>query len=185
MSDINEKIKKKESLKYKSHRKKSIKSSKNKENAKNDNLMLTKIEEFIEIDKKNENFKDETCLLKNLNKLFLNEDEIGGNNLIGYTIDGKRNTVIKFNRSPTTLAIEKFTLPTKEKDKNDNFQVSNKKNDAKSKSKRKPSLIYSKNFIDKVELNNMTENTDNKENINLVKKFKDNYQSEDDEEKKK
>jgi hypothetical protein len=53
MSDINEKIdKKKDSLKIKTIRKKSIKSSKNKENAKNDNVMLTKIEEFIEIDKK-------------------------------------------------------------------------------------------------------------------------------------
>ena len=186
MSDINEKIKKKESLKYKSHRKKSIKSSKNKENAKNDNLMLTKIEEFIEIDKKNENFKDETCLLKNLNKLFLNEDEIGGNNLIGYTIDGKRNTVIKFNRSPTTLAIEKFTFPTKEKEKekNDNSQISDKKNEIKSKSKKRSAFIYRKNFIDKIESNNMTENADNKENINLMKKFKDNYQSEDDEEKR-
>lgn len=187
MSDINAKIeKKKDSLKLKSHRKKSIKSSKNKENAKNDNLMLTKIEEFIEIDKKNENFKDETCILKNLNKLFLNDDEGGGNNLIGYTIDGKRNTVIKFNRSPTTLAIEKFTFPTKEKEKekNNNLQLSIKKSDLKSKSKRKSSLIYSKNFIDKIELNNMTENTGNEENINLMKKFKDNYQSDNEEEHK-
>jgi hypothetical protein len=185
MSDINEKIvKKKDSLKTKSHRKKSIKSSKNKENAKNDNLMLTKIEEFIEIDKKNEHFKDETCILKNLNKLFLNDNETGSSNLIGYTIDGKRNTVIKFNRSPTTLAIEKFTFPTKEKEKNNNLQISNKRNDVKSKSKRRSSLIYSKNFIDKIELNNMTENTDNKENITLMKKFKDNYQSEDDEKHK-
>ena len=185
MSDINEKIvKKKDSLKTKSHRKKSIKSSKNKENTKNDNLMLTKIEEFIEIDKKNEHFKDETCILKNLNKLFLNDNETGSSNLIGYTIDGKRNTVIKFNRSPTTLAIEKFTFPTKEKEKNNNLQISNKRNDVKSKSKRRSSLIYSKNFIDKIELNNMTENTDNKENINLMKKFKDNYQSEDDEKHK-
>ena len=185
MSDINEKSeKKKDNLKVKSHRKKSIKSSKNKENAKNDNLMLTKIEEYIEIDKKNENFKDETCILKNLNKLFLNEDESGGNNLIGYTIYGKRNTVVKFNRSPTTLAIEKFTIPTKEKEKNDNLHISSKKNDVKNKSKRKSSLIYSKKYIDKVDLNNMTENTDNKENIKLMKNFKDNYESDDEEEHK-
>ena len=191
MSDINEKIeKKKDNLKVKSHSKKSIKSFKNKENAKNDNLMLTKIEEFIEIDKKNENFKDETCIVKNLNKLFVNEDEGGGNNLIGYTIDGKKNkknTVIKFNRSPTILAIEKLKIPTKEKEKNDNLHISTKKNDVKSKSKRKSSLIYSKKFIDKDDLNNMSENKENKENkenIKLMKNFKDNYQSDDEEEHK-
>lgn len=187
MSDTNEKIeKKKDNLKLKSHHKKSIKSSKNKENAKNDNLMLTKIEEFIETDKKNKNYKDETCILKNLNKLFLDEDnQSGANNLIGYTIDGKRNTVIKFNKSPNSLAIEKFTFPTKEKEKNNNLRVSTKKTDAKSKSKRKSSLIYSKNFIDKSELINITENTDNKENINLMKKFNDSYESQDEEEDKK
>ena len=192
MSDINEKIdKKKDSLKSKSIRKKSIKSSKNKENkenAKNDNVMLTKIEEFIEIDKNNKNFKDETCILKNLNQLFLNENEGGGNNLIGYTIDDKKNTIIKFNRSPSSLAIEKFRFPTKEKEKekekNDNVQISNKKNEMKSKSKKRSALIYRKNFIDKNEENNMTENADNKENIDLMKKFKDSYESDDDEESK-
>ena len=179
MSDINEKIdKKKDTLKIKSIRKKTIKSSKNKENAKNDNVMLTKIEELI--DKKNKNFKDETCILKNLNKLFLNENESENNNLIGYSIDGKRNTVLKFNRSPSLFAIEQFRFPSKEKEKekNDNFQI------IKSKSKKRSAFIYRKNFIDKIESNNMTENADNKENINLMKKFKDNYQSEDDEKRK-
>jgi hypothetical protein len=179
MSDINEKIdKKKDTLKIKSIRKKTIKSSKNKENAKNDNVMLTKIEELI--DKKNKNFKDETCILKNLNKLFLNENESENNNLIGYSIDGKRNTVLKFNRSPSLFAIEQFRFPSKEKEKekNDNFQI------IKSKSKKRSAFIYRKNFIDKIESNNMTENADNKENINLMKKFKDNYQSEDDEKHK-
>ena len=83
-----------------------------KNNNKNDGLMLSRIEEFIEIGNGQKGLLD-TCVLKNLNQLFLNKDGVNNkdNNIFGYTLDNKNNTIIKFNKSPNQLQIEKFTFP--------------------------------------------------------------------------
>jgi hypothetical protein len=128
--------------------------------------MLSRIEEFIEIGKKGASLQDrllDTCILKNINKLFLNKN--GGsskeNNMIGYTIDNKNKTIIKFNKTPNQLHIEQFSFP----DKN-----------VKNKKFRKLTNNDSYNF----DYNNISEH---KDNINFLKKFKEDYNLSDPEKK--
>lgn len=144
-------------------KKQHLRSCKNRENSKKNNdkisgLMLSRIEELIEIGHKGVNLNDrllDTCVLKNINKLFSNKnDENNKDNMIGYTIDNKNNTIIKFNKSPNQLHIEQFTFP-------DNIEQ-----------KKKSSKEIREDSNKKVELNNLTEK---KENKNIIKKIKDDY----------
>ena len=78
-----------------------------------DGLMLSRIEEFIEIGKGERGFLD-TCVLKNLSKLLLIIKRLNKNdNMFRYTFDNKNNTIIKFNKSSNQLQIEQFTFPDK------------------------------------------------------------------------
>ena len=152
----------KDGIKKKQH----LKSSKNRNNSKNNKipgLMLSRIEEFIEIrhGEKGMNLKDrllDTCVLKNLKHLFLNKEDENNkdnNDMVGYSIDNKNKTIIKFNKSPNQLQIEQFIFPDKDK-------------------KRSEKYLINDDSFDKIDLNNISEN---KGNINFIKKFKDNYQS--------
>ena len=152
-----------------------LKSGKNKLNLKKDKepeLMLSRIEEFMEYGKFKDRFID-TCVLKDLNKLFLNknaninsnDDQNNDNNLIGFSIDTNNHTIFKFNKTPNKLEIERFILPDKKQKKN-NSRINE----------------YTNESIEKVDLNNISEN---KGQINFLKKFNDNYQSEIEESKKK
>ena len=137
-----------------------------KNNNKIDGLMLSRIEEIIEIGKGERGLLD-TCVLKNLSKLLLNKnDDNKDDNMFGYTFDNKNNTIIKFNKSPNQLQIEQFTFP----DKNNNIKKIGKK-------------IYKMNSdsYDMDRLNNISEN---KENINFLKKFKESYESDTENSKK-
>ena len=128
-------------------------------------LMLSRIEEFIEIGKKGMSLQDrllDTCILKNINKLFLNKngENDKDNNMIGYTIDNKNKTIIKFNKTPNQLHIEQFTFP----DKNE-------------KNKKNRKLTHNDSYLD---YNNISEH---KDNINFLKKFKEDYNLSDPEKK--
>ncbi len=123
-----------------------------------DGLMLSRIEEFIEIGNGQRGLLD-TCVLKNLSRLLLNKnDDNKDDNMFGYTFDNKNNTIIKFNKSPNQLKIEKFTFP----DKNDIKKISKK------------TYNINNDSFDVEDINNISEN---KENINFLKKFRDDYQS--------
>ena len=157
----------------KNTKKQHLKSCKNRSNSKaniNDNgvsgLMLSRIEEFIEIGQANKgiNLKDrllDTCVLKDLKKLFINKDDENNkdNGMFGYTLDNKNKTIIKFNKSPNQLNIEQFIFPDKMQKNKRNTEVYD---------------INNNDSFEKVELNNISEN---KDNINFIKKFKDNYPS--------
>ena len=131
-------------------------------------LVLSRIEEFI--------FKDrfiDTCVLKDLNKLFANNNNNDKNednpdnmnhNIIGFSIDTYNHTLFKFNKSPNKLEIERFVLPDKKQKK------INKINECQNES------------MEKINFNNISEN---KGHLNFIKKFNDNYQSELEESKKK
>ena len=156
-------------------KKQHLRSCKNRENSKKYNdkiagLMLTRIEELIEIGHKGVNLNDrllDTCVLKNINKLFSNKNDENKNddNMIGYTIDNKNNTIIKFNKSPNQLHIKQFTFP----DKTDLKKKYSK--EIRENSNRKDN-----------EINNLTEK---KENKNIIKKIKDDYYLSEPEESKK
>ena len=148
-----------------------IKKDKNKLNIKKikePELVLSRIEEFI--------FKDrfiDTCVLKDLNKLFANNNNNDKNednpdnmnhNIIGFSIDTYNHTLFKFNKSPNKLEIERFVLPDKKQKK------INKINECQNES------------MEKINFNNISEN---KGHLNFIKKFNDNYQSELEESKKK
>ena len=153
----------------KNGKKQHLKSSKNRNNSKNNNnkvpgLMLSRIEEFIEIGHGEKGLKErllDTCVLKNIKKLFLNKDGENNkenNDILGYSIDNKNKTIIKFNKSPNQLQIEEFIFPGKKKKNNEDYNV-NVLND------------YS---TDNPDINNISEN---RGDFNFIKKFKDNYQS--------
>ena len=156
---------------FKNSKKHNIKISKNRNNSKNHNnnkvqgLKLSRIEEFIEIGKgkKGVNLENrllDTCVLKNIKQLLL--DKNGENNkddgMVGYTIDNKNKTIIKYNKSPNQLQIEQFIFPDKSQQKKRESYIFNFHNDS----------------FEKIDLNNISENIGN---INFIKKFKDNYQS--------
>ena len=167
----------------KNAKKQHLKSCKNRSNSKANiydkenkisGLMLSRIEEFIEIGQANKgiNLKDrllDTCVLKDLKKLFINPDNKNNkdNGMFGYTIDNKNKTIIKFNKSPNQLQIEQFVFPEKKQQNKRNIEVNKFKNN---------------DTNDKIDLNNISEN---KENINFIKKFKDNYSSDPEDFKKK
>lgn len=134
---------------------------------KNDGLMLSRIEEFIEIGNGQKGLLD-TCVLKNLNQLFLNKDGVNNkdNNIFGYTLDNKNNTIIKFNKSPNQLQIEQFTFP-------------NNKPEQRLLTK-KIYHMHDDSFV-RTEMNNISEN---KGNINFLKKFKEDYPSDPENKKK-
>ena len=130
-----------------------------KNNNKIDGLMLSRIEEFIEIGKGERGLLD-TCVLNNLSKLLLNKnDDNKDDNMFGYTFDNKNNTIIKFNKSPNQLQIEQFTFP----DKNNNIKKIGKK-------------IYKMNN-DSYDMDGLNNISENKENINFLKKFREGYES--------
>ena len=153
------------------NQKTNLKKDKNKLNfkkIKEPELVLSRIEEFI--------FKDrfiDTCVLKDLNTLFNNNNNNDKNkdnidnmnhNIIGFTIDTYNHTLFKFNKSPNKLEIERFVLPDKKQKK------MNKINECQNES------------MEKINFNNISEN---KGQLNFIKKFNDNYQSELEECKKK
>ena len=148
-----------------------MKKDKNKLNFKKNKepeLVLSRIEEFI--------FKDrfiDTCVLKDLNSLFINNNNSDKNkdnidnmnhNIIGFSIDTYNHTLFKFNKSPNKLEIERFVLPDKKQKK------MNKINECQNES------------MEKINFHNISEN---KGQLNFIKKFNDNYQSELEECKKK
>ena len=155
----------------KNNQKSLFKGNKNKFNLKKNKepeLMLSRIEEIIELGKFKDRFID-TCFLKDLNKLFVNNNETKNNfnnNLIGFTFDTGNQTIFKFNKTPNKLEIERFVLPDKKIKKSYNKikEYQNESND------------------DKENLNNISEN---KGHLNFLRKFKENYQSELEEMKKK
>ena len=125
---------------------------------KNKEPELTKIDEFLEYGKFKNIFID-TCVLKDLNKLFLNKadpdkNNDNENNVVGFSIDKNNHTIFKFNKTPHKLEIERFVLPEKNKKGN------NKNND------------YINDSVGKINLNNISEN---KGHVNFLKN---NYQSE-------
>ena len=152
----------------KNGKKQHLKSSKNRNNSKNNNkvpgLMLSRIEEFIEIGHGENGLRErllDTCVLKNIKKLFLNkngENNKENNDILGYSIDNKNKTIIKFNKSPNQLQIEEFIFPGKKRKNNEDYNL-NLLND------------YS---TDNADVNNISEN---RGDLNFIKKFKDNYQS--------
>ena len=164
-------------------KKQHLKSSKNKNIPKNNNnnssrkvpgLKLSRIEEFIEIGhgKKGMDLKErllETCVLKNIKHLILNKENENNkgndNNMIGYTIDNKNKTIIKFNKSPNQLQIEQFIFPGKSPDERRGTSIFNFQNDS----------------FDKIELNNISDNINS---INFLQKFKGNYPSDPEDKKK-
>ena len=122
-------------------------------------LMLSRIEEFIEIGKKGMSLKDrllDTCMFNNINKLFINNKDESNpdSNIIGYTIDNKNNTIIKFNKTRNQLCIEQYTFP----DKNE-------------KSKKATQPIQNESF-NNGDLNNISENNDD---MTFLKRFKEDY----------
>ncbi len=119
---------------------------------------LTKIDEFLEYGKFKNIFID-TCVLKDLNDLFLNKvdpdkNNDNENNVIGFSIDTNNHTIFKFNKTPHKFEIERFVLPEKNK------KSINKYND------------YINDSVGKINLNNISEN---KGHVNFLKN---NYQSE-------
>ena len=104
---------------------------------------LTKIDEFLEYGKFKNIFID-TCVLKDLNALFLNKADPdkneNENNVIGFSIDTNNHTIFKFNKTPHKFEIERFVLPDKEK------KNINKYND------------YINDSVGKINLNNISEN---------------------------
>ena len=151
------------------------KASKNKNNSKSNNnnsskkvpgLKLSRIEEFIEIGhgKKGIDLKErllDTYVLKNIKHLVLDKEKENNKDkdMIGYTIDNKNKTIIKFNKSPNQLQIEKFIFPGKSPQKRRSTALLNFQNDS----------------FEKMDLNNISDNINN---INFLKKFKGNYPSE-------
>lgn len=124
-----------------------------------DGLMLSRIEEFIEIGKKGMSLKDrllDTCMFNNINKLFINniDENNQDNNIIGYTIDNKNNTIIKFNKTRNQLCIEQYSFPEKNE-----------------KSKKNIQLIQNESF-NNGDLNNVSENNND---MTFLKRFKDDY----------
>ncbi len=122
-------------------------------------LMLSRIEEFIEIGKKGMSLKDrllDTCMFNNINKLFINniDENNQDNNIIGYTIDNKNNTIIKFNKTRNQLCIEQYSFPEKNE-----------------KSKKNIQLIQNESF-NNGDLNNVSENNND---MTFLKRFKDDY----------
>ena len=144
--------------------------SRSKRNNKAPGLMLSRIEERIEIGKGQKDLKNrllDTCVLKDIQKLLISKDEEKDkDNMRGYNIDNINKTIIKFNKSPNQLQIEKFIFPEKA-----------------SKSKEIEKIFNFNN--DSFENINLNDKSENKENINFIKKFKDNYKSEPEENKKK
>ena len=159
----------------KNTKKQHSKTCKNKSNSKNNNnnsskkvpgLKLSRIEEFIEIGhgKKGMDLKErllDTYVLKNIKHLVLNKenDNNKDKDMIGYTIDNKNKTIIKFNKSPNQLQIEQFIFPGKSPQKRRGTAILNFQNDS----------------FDKMDLNNISDNINN---INFLQKFKGNYPSE-------
>ena len=135
-------------------------------------LKLSRIEEFIEIgnDINEKNLKNrlfDTCVLKNIKKLILTKDDENSkdNEMAGYSVDKKNKTIIKFNKSPNKLKIEEFLFPDKTAQKN----------------RRRKLINFDNDSFEKKENNNVSEY---KKNINFLKKFKDNYESDPEENKK-
>ena len=104
---------------------------------------LTKIDEFLEYGKFKNIFID-TCVLKDLNALFLNKADPdkndNENNVIGFSIDTNNHTIFKFNKTPHKFEIERFVLPDKNK------KTLNMYND------------YINDSVGKINLNNISEN---------------------------
>ena len=165
---------------FKNSKKHNLKVNKNRNNSKNHNnnkvqgLKLSRIEEFIEIGKgkKGVNLENrllDTCVLKNIKQLLLdkNDENNKDDDMVGgYTIDNKNKTIIKYNKSPNQIKIEKFIFPDNpQKNKRESY-VFNFQNDS----------------FEKIDLNNISENIGN---MNFIKKFKDNYQSDLEENKNK
>lgn len=122
---------------------------------------LTKIDEFLEYGKFKNIFID-TCVLKDLNALFLNKadpdkNNDNENNVIGFSIDTNNHTIFKFNKTPHKFEIERFVLPEKNK------KAINKYND------------YINDSVGKINLNNISEN---RGHVNFLKN---NYPSESEE----
>ena len=113
---------------------------------------LTKIDEFLEYGKFKNIFID-TCVLKDLNELFINKADPdknidNENNVIGFSIDTNNHTIFKFNKTPHKFEIERFVLPDKNK------KTLNKYND------------YINDSVGKINLNNISEN---KGHVNFLK----------------
>ncbi len=134
-------------------------------------LKLSRIEEFIEIGhgKKGMDLKErllDTCFVKNIKHLILNKGDENNkdidneNNMIGYTIDNKNNTIFKFNKSPNQLQLE---------------QVMFKKEKSPQKKRNTDIFNFQNESIEKMDLNNISDNVNN---INFLQKFKGYYPSE-------
>ena len=98
---------------FKNARKLHIKNYKN--NDCDDEVFLSRIEEYIVRNADNNKLKErllETCLPKDLKTLFVDKKEGNDkNNILGYSIDNQNKTIIRFNKSPNKLKIEKFIFP--------------------------------------------------------------------------
>ena len=161
----------------KNSKKQHIKNNKNKFSSKKEKLpkiiINKKEKEFTEIEngKNGLNYEKkimDTSFLKNLNKLFSNDEDINKDNKhINGKVITKRNTIIKFNKTPKNFGIEKFTLAEKTIKKR-NTLVDDKKDDNKieikvrKKSKQKNDKYDKQNEVkNKIKLNNMDESKEN------------------------
>ena len=165
----NEKNKLKHQHSKSSKNRSNSRSKRNNKDNKTRGLMLSRIEERIEIGNGQKELKNrllDTCVLKDIKKLLIaKEDDKDKDNMMGYNIDNINKTIIKFNKTPKQLEIEKFIFPEKV-----------------SKSKEIEKIFNFNN--DSFENTNLNDRSENKGNINFIKKFKDNYQSEPEENKK-